>query len=125
MEWSYITFPIPLVGVERSRSPHPENLRRVSLALGHVEVIRVAIVVRVQKQAVVRSFCCVVAKREPDVFRCQFDAVMVEVEFHDYGEMEVTGVELATFRDSCRGPGIGVPQFDTTGSAAVERRLYS
>ena len=48
---------------------------------------------------------------------------MVEVELHHHGEVEVTGVELAAFRDSCRGPGIGIPQFDTTGSAAVERRL--
>jgi hypothetical protein len=66
-----------------------------------------------------------VAKREANVFRCQFEAVMVEIELHDHGEVEVTGVELAAFRDSCRGPGIGIPQFDTTGSAAVERRLYS
>jgi hypothetical protein len=35
---------------------------------------------------------------------------MVEVELHHHGEVEVTGVELAAFRDSRRGQASGFPR---------------
>jgi len=44
----------------------------------------------------------------PNVFRCQFDAFMIEVELHEQGEVEETGVELAGFRDPVSGPGIRI-----------------
>ena len=66
--------------VERSRSPHPE-----------------------------RSFCCVVAKREPNIFWCQVRCGNGRSRTHHHGEVEVTGVELAAFRDSRRGQASGFP----------------
>jgi hypothetical protein len=48
---------------------------------------------------------------------------MAEVELHNHGEVEVTGVEPATFRDSCRGQASGFPSSTRLAPPQVDLRL--